>query len=90
MRQFSLAPAPSAATPAAAEASPFSYETFGAVTMISKMYGSVDKLPDYFGPEATTKTRLDKVRTADEAKYRNAYERLHLEYEDWKRAQVTA
>lgn len=52
--------------------------------MCAKMTGSVDALPDYFGPGITTKTRLDKMRADDDTLFRAGYDKLHAAYLAWK------
>lgn len=61
-----------------------SYEPFGAVQMASRMFGSVDKLPEYFGPERLTKTALDKLKAENQEAFRAGYDKLHAEYVAWK------
>src|SRR3990167_7600508 len=61
-----------------------SYEPFGAVTMASRMFGAVDKLPYYFGTGRMTKTALDKLKTENPEAFRAGYDKLHAEYLAWR------
>lgn len=76
-------------TPPAARST--SYETFGAITMLTRMSGGrfeAGRLAAYFGEGVTSKTKLEAKRGEDEDAYRAAYDKLHKDYNAWKAAQA--
>lgn len=87
-RPATLTPVEAAeATPTAtatdADAPQPSYEPFGAITMVTKMTGSLEKLPEWF-PGCKTKSALEKAKAEEPDNFRAAYDRLHAAYIVWK------
>jgi phage recombination protein Bet len=72
---------PAASTP--------SYEPFGAVTMVTRIYGGTFKpenLEAYFGAGIRNKTKLEALKGDDYDVFKAGYDRLHADYQAWQAA----